>query len=193
MNSPSNIKHMIFSLEKYNSIYFRIPKVASTSIMIALREVIELRDLNYFKEKYDPTYFKFAFVRNPFDRLVSSFKHIIQKGALKNINDDPLLYRGMTFKAFVGRINQIKECDLDIHFKPQYTYLPERPDFYGYFETLEEDFNKLCEKLDVRLDLPHKNFTQKTNYKDYYDDLSIETVKRIYKEDFEEFDYSMDL
>lgn len=59
---------MVF--EKYKAIYFPIPKVACSSIKVFLTDFAEfsLDDLDKFKN-----YFKFAFVRNPWDRLVSCY------------------------------------------------------------------------------------------------------------------------
>lgn len=185
-----NITTLIFSFEKYKAIYFRVPKVASTSLLITFRQIDNIEKIGL---DYDKSLFKFAFVRNPFDRLISCFKHVIQKGALERINDDPKFYREMPFNEFVQQINQQTTQQMDIHVRPQYTYIPEKPDFLGRFESLEEDFKKLCEKLNVRLDLPHKNFTHKTNYKDYYDDKTLELVQKIYEKDFNIFGYSKDL
>lgn len=183
----AEIKTLIFSFQKYKATYFRVPKVASTSLLITFREMDEVKEV----KEYDKSLFKFAFVRDPFDRLASCFRHVIQKGALKNIQNDPRLYRNMTFGQFVDAIEDIKIEDMDIHFRPQYTFFPETPDYLGKFETLEEDYEIICHFIGIKspIRLLHKNKTDKTRFKDYYTREIIEKVVRIYKKDFEMFDY----
>ena len=67
-------------------------------------------------ETYDSNLFKFTFVRNPFDRLASCFRHIIKKDVFK---EDPELDREMSFKQFVDIISKRKINEMDIHFRPQ--------------------------------------------------------------------------
>lgn len=185
----SNIKKLIYSFEKYKVVYFRVPKVASTSIIISLGGLYELKKCD--NDKYDKSYFKFAFVRNPFDRLASCFRHVIQKGAMQNIQNHPKLYREMPFDEFVDVIMDIDIKNMDIHFRPQYTFIPEKPDFVGKFENLQEDYNKVCEKIGIKNkeNLLHRNKTDKTIFKDYYNEKIIKKVVRLYKKDFESFKY----
>ena len=182
-----NIKTLIYSFEKYKAIYFRVPKAASTSLLITFRQIDDVEKC----EEYDKSYFKFAFVRNPFDRLASCFRHVIQQGSLQNIQEHPDLHRDMTFERFVDVIVDISVDKMDIHFRPQYTFIPEKPDFLGRFESLEEDYVKVCEKIGISgpPQILHKNPTEKTIFKDYYTKESIEKVFRIYKKDFELFGY----
>lgn len=183
-----DIKHLIFYFEKHKAIYFRVPKVASTSLLIGLRKIDNIEKIEYADVNKDA--FKFAFVRNPFDRLASCYRHVIQKGSMTNIQEDPELYREMSFKEFVDVISEREIKDMDIHFRPQYTFIPETPDFLGKFENLEEDYKIVCEKIGIKApELLHENKTQKTKYSDYYDDEIRKKVAEIYKKDFELFGY----
>lgn len=183
-----NIKQLIYSFEKYKVIYFRVPKAASTSLLITFRQIDNVKKL---PTAYNKSSFKFAFVRNPFDRLASCFRHVIQKGALQNIQNDPNLYREMSFKDFVDIIVDYEVDKMDIHFRPQYNFIPEKPDFVGKFENLQEDYLEVCKRIGIKSppQLLHKNKTDKTIFKDYYTKESLEKVYKIYKKDFELFGY----
>ncbi len=185
-----NIKTLIYSFENHKIIYFRVPKVASTSILKSLREVDNLEKV----EEYDKTYFKFAFVRNPYDRLASCFRHVIQKGVLQNIQEHPDLHRNMSFKEFVNVISKIKIENMDIHFRPQYTFILDKPNYLGKFESLNEDFTKLSKIMGIRsCSLLHENKTNPTHLEDYYDEETRKKVYNLYKKDFEQFGYKKDL
>ena len=189
MNYPhENIKHMIFSFEKYDAIYFRVPKVASTSILISFRKIDNLDKV----ETYDPKLFKFAFVRNPFDRIASCFRHIIKRGADKKRHENKDLYGEMSFGEFVDVVSKRDQKKMDIHFRPQHTFFPEKPDYIGRFENLNEDFAEVVQRIGIKgpIELLHENKTDKTIFKDYYSDEEIvKKVVKLYKKDFELFDY----
>ena len=192
----AHIKNLVFSFQKHNVLYFRVPKVASTSLLITFRKVDEVRKVEDY-ENY-PTYesyFKFAFVRNPFDRLVSCFKHVIQKGSLQGIQGHPQLHRYMTFEQFVDVILKIKVPKMDIHFRPQHAFIPETPDFLGKFENLQEDYPKVCKLIGIKnpAELMHTNSTDNKNFKDIYTPDIVRKVAKIYRKDFEQFGYSEEI
>lgn len=180
------MNRLIFSLKKYHAVYFRVPKVASTSLFMAFTKVDEVVKV----ENYDSSFFKFTFVRNPFDRLASCYRHVIQRGTPEIMEKTPGLNRHMSFEHFVDKLMSYKVEDMDIHFRPQYTFIPENPDFVGKFENINEDFLKLCEKIGVRApELTRENTTDKTRYDQYYNKMIINKVITIYKKDFELFGY----
>jgi len=181
-------KFMIHSFSRYPAIYFRVPKVASTSLLISFRKVDTVEKV----EEYNTLQFKFAFVRNPFDRLTSCYRHVIRNGTPEVLSGCPGMNREMSFEKFVDAISEIKDVSkMDMHFRPQYTFFPEKPDYICKFEDLNEDYLKVCEKIGFRApDLPWTNSTDKTIFKDYYNEIIIEKVITIYKKDFELFGYS---
>jgi hypothetical protein len=190
MNPHKDIKLLVHKFEKYGAIYFRVPKVASTSLLITLRKIDNIKLIDY---KPDNS-FKFTFVRNPFDRLASCYRHVIQKGAMNNIQNHPDLHRDMSFEEFVDAISKIKVEDMDIHFRPQYTFIPEKPDFIGKFENLSEDYLTVCKMIGIKAPgLLHENKTNKTIFKDYYTQKIVDKVVKLYKKDFELFKYNPDL
>ncbi|WVI86792.1 sulfotransferase family 2 domain-containing protein [Methylophaga thalassica] len=162
----------------------------------------------YTSQSEFDSYYKFAFVRNPFSRLVSEYKYR---------NHD----KSMSFKKFVMENLPVKNSYTDAyrHIIPQYDYIHNNKgellvDFVGKLETFQKDFDYVCSCLglsDSRL--PHVNSTSKNNnlsvknklkrllmfkrsetqpYSDYYDKELKEVVAEMYKKDIEKFEYSFD-
>src|SRR5262249_46954504 len=101
-------------------------------------------------QKQFETYFKFGFVRNPWDRVVSLYER----------NEALQLRNEMTFEEFVDWIEYSSAtCDhssphryqLDWFVDPSGNMLA---DFIGKFERLEEDWAFVAQKLGVRKELP---------------------------------------
>lgn len=94
-------------------------------------------------------YFKFTFVRNPWSRAVSFYKY----GRFNEI---------MSFKKFVEKLLPKLIHEKKWFYGPQYNfiYIENRlkVDFVGHFENLNDDFGKVCKKLDIPfIQLPHHN------------------------------------
>ena len=72
-------------------------------------------------------------------------------------------------------------------------------DYIMRFENLEEDFNKLLEKVGIKdkIELPHINpmprnvdsDIKSSSYKSYYDDDTKKIIEVYFKSDIEEFGY----
>ena len=137
------------------------------------------------RKEFD-TYFKFAFVRNPWDREVSSFKWF--KLALN---------RDITFSEHIKRRNSTKEGGKlgSINKMGFNRWLCDANgenllDFVGRFEDLQHDFNIICDKIKIpRQQLPHTNKTEHRHYTEYYDDETKGLVAERYKKDIETFGY----
>lgn len=64
-------------------------------------------------------------------------------------------------------------------------------DFIGRFENLQQDFDKLCDKIGkerIKL-LEAKKLNKRPHYSKFYDDESISIVERLYKDDIKRFNY----
>ena len=181
------------------TIFIHIPKTAGTSLVNSIYNINPEghRSILFFKDIFRNDlndYFKFCFVRNPYDRLYSSYM-FLKKGGV-NIHDinafDQYLSFYKDFEDFV--INGLTEdlCKKIIHFTPQNYFICDNDgtilvDFVGRFESLEEDFLKLSEKLGVDIKLTHLNSNQKDNY--LYTDEMTRKVRDIYKDDFDLLGY----
>lgn len=181
---------LIFQFLNHKAVYFRVTKVDSMSLLQAFRKTDEVEKV----EDYNKSYFKFAFVRNPFDRLASAYRHIILRQAVGTVYKNKGIYKGMPFDSFIDVISKTPVEDLDIHFRPQWTFIPEKPDFLGKFESLNEDYKKICELIKIKyIPLQWDNATGKTIYKNYYSDKNlVNKVIKIYEKDFY-FDYKKEL
>jgi hypothetical protein len=148
--------------------------------------------------------FRFSFVRNPFERIVSEYRY-------RNY------FHHRSFGDFV--LNKLPAPGWDDkyrHVMPQYDMLHDPDgrlmvDFVGRFETLQQDFDKVCHW--VGLDdskLPHRNPSNKKSrnlkrkvrnvlffngendkrhYSEFYDAKTLAAVERLYEKDIEAFGY----
>ncbi len=206
-------------------VYISIPKVACTSLKIALfsRE-LENRDnkneymgIHRLATEYCHhqlpagcrKYFKFAFVRNPFDRLVSCYADKARTAVQHNgkyyfsSKYNHVLIRklygnsfsqDMAFEDFIRLVHRIPDCLSDAHFKSQYSVLYRKgkpvTDFVGHFENLASDWDKIAQRFDLP-PLQQKNIADRSYWKDYYS--SSGTVKLVadrYKNDIDHFGYN---
>lgn len=133
-------------------------------------------------------YFTFAFVRNPWDRMVSCWKTPWVKRPSKDL----------PFKEFLKFILEEKSDYFSnshafSYFHEDYMLFDESGNqivnFIGRFEELERDFFKMCEKMGTRKELGHRNKSNRKAYWEYYDEESAALVEEHYKRDIEYFDY----
>jgi len=185
-------------------------------------ELMHLKAQQYFKlnhldENIYDDYFKFAIVRNPWDRVASFYKYFNY-------------CRRFNFKTYV-----MKYLKKDIEnrgwlFDSQHRFLTDRNgelivDYIGRFESLQDHFNSICDKLDLKHNsLTHFNKSNpsqyiklnfstpavyknmlrnvarylykdkikrnlRKNYRDYYDQETIEYVNELYRIDVNYFNY----
>ena len=181
------------------TIFIHIPKTAGTSLVNAIYNINPEghKSVLFLKEIFEDdlsSFFKFCFVRNPYDRLFSSYM-FLKKGGV-NIHDinayNKYLCCYKDFEDFV--LNGISE-ELTreiIHFTPQTYFICDNTgsiivDFIGRFESLEKDVEKLSEMLDIEINLPHLNINEKDCYI-YTDEMKIK-VNEVYKQDFDLLSY----
>ncbi len=194
--------------DRYNAIFVHIPKVAGSSIekaLYATKGKVSHQTAQEYK-KYDQLkfekYFKFAFVRNPYDRFVSAYEYLRQGG--RNEYDKAWAEKHIlvhdSFKSFVLSLNNEqhrKEILSWMHFKPQYYFVCDEDkkilvDFIGRYENIKDDFKYITKQLSLSATLPHENKTvQRKDYHHYYDEETIQVIYRVYQIDFELFNYTV--
>lgn len=141
------------------------------------------KKMNMNPEKWR-TYYKFCFIRNPYDKIVSAWNHVDRfnipfKNYLnleKKCNDVEYMH------MFMPQVRNIIDVDGKININ-----------FIGKFENLEQDFQKILQNIgftniihEVEKEMnkrPHKL------YYEYYDQETLDKVNHLLQEDFQKLDY----
>ena len=121
-------------------------------------------------------YRKFAFVRNPFDRIVSAYEYARQQ---ERYDEE--------FSCFV------EDCPRRLQPQVNFVFFYRKlmVDWIGRFERLEEDVESLRGWLGLpELMLPHRNKTVRTRYEDYLTPSLKRRIIDVYGADFAAFDYA---
>ena len=140
-------------------------------------------------------YFKFTFVRNPWDRMVSYF-------LFKKKNETTLA--SLTLNQF---LNPCRWCKVP---SSQVIFLriggkggSIGADFVGRFENIEEDFQELCSQIfdHIGMEVDKENYPKlihsnkskrKKLYSDYYNESTKAKAKRLFPKDLQEFGYKFE-
>ena len=147
--------------------------------------------------------FTFTIVRNPWDRVLSTYHFWKQQDATHKFYEfdrkivDYIRSNNMTFKQFVHGIQEKDPVILSKkHINPYIGYYfpgTGYVDYVGRFENLQQDFNTICDKIGIpRQQLPHINKSKHKHYTDYYDDDTKQIVADIYAKDIEYFGYEFE-
>lgn len=194
--------------QQYKCIFIHVNKTAGRSINIALfgdikphltsKELFNLDDINPIEERlrnckesnhikllqiHWDNYFKFIFLRNPWDRKLSDYFFGRKMGIvapstdfttyIKNNHSNPDLWNSPGIE-WVEDENGNVEDDI----------------FIGKFENLQEDFNTICNKIGFPITkLPHRNKTNHKPYWEYYTDETAELIRQKYQKDIKIFNY----
>jgi len=205
---------LISSKKKF--VFFHIPKTAGGSITVLLSKYADIYNknprpldkskkgwmtryhvptkkqaYNHMHSFVDPMYnrfdcknmFSFSFVRNPYARIMSIYRFLNGK------------YGNLTFLGFCQYLDVNKEASIN-----QFTHLSlghEIPlDFIGRFENIENDFNYVCEKINIPeryIDLGFEHKTIYPDYRQFYCDESKKIIDHIFDKDFKTFNYKKEL
>jgi hypothetical protein len=141
------------------------------------------------------SYFKVAFVRNPWDWFVSQHFYNLKERGLegvdrrKKLSTEDIhgtyeflkLRRGVEWSESGSQRSFV--CD---------EYGSPLVDFLGRFENLRNDFEWIQTKIGIRVILPHINATEHRHYSTYYTDETREIVGQLYEGDVRIFGYSFE-
>lgn len=164
-------------------------------------------------------YYKFTIVRNPWDQVVSSYfwYKYLPKPFQKNITIYKIKKNLFNKKAYYIAINKIKVLVYNTIFKNRsdfikfiFLYLKQYIntayyfdkkgnnicDFYIKYENLEEDYRKVCSKLNLPYEkLPktkNKLRKGKKHYSDYFNKKTENKVRKLFKKEILFFNYSFE-
>lgn len=145
--------------------------------------------------------FKFTFVRNPYDRLVSAYHYYHQMGPehpFWHLEADrktaTAIKKYPSFQSFVKGLPKFK-YRTRIHFLPQWQWVYDGDtllvDYVGRFEAYEHGWATACLLGNVPYDpLPVLNESKHYHWATYYTDELYSLVYEQYKEDFKRFGYN---
>lgn len=135
------------------------------------------------------SYFKFAVVRNPFDRLVSQFAHMRTRPDLRE-------FLGMHENAPFSEYLDLIHLKRHVQWEPQCSFLFDSDetllvDFVARFEMLDRDMPYVFTRLGLGCSvLPHINASDRSAYQEYYTSGMRVRVENMYREDLDKFDYT---
>lgn len=200
-------KNAFHEFDKHRCIFIHIPKTAGISVARSLLQTrighLSALDFQAVMGKEDfKRYFKFAFVRNPFTRLVSAYE-FMQAGGYGPV-DQPIVEvvrRYKTLEEFVLGYLTPGAAKAIRHFRPQHYFICNSNqelmvDYLGRFEHLDQDYEYIRQKIGAGEPLKKLNTTKtkKNSLQEYFANQQvIDKVSTIYQKDFQLFNYPVEL
>ena len=193
---------LLNAFNQTKTVFIHIPKTAGISLLKAIYGKVSLEGHRTYQFNdiilgvKKNQYFSFSFVRNPFDRLYSSYM-FLKKGGINNFDEN-------SFKKYIAKYTDFEDFVLQglnnktifqvTHLLPQSYFICDKKgevlvSFVGRFENLINDVNYLSEKLGKEINLEHLNQNKKSSYKQVYSNEMIKVVNRVYEDDLRIFNY----
>jgi hypothetical protein len=139
----------------------------------------------YLAHKYWDDYFKFAFVRNPWDHFLSLYYWMKKNGTTKK-----------NFTEFVNQeYNNNYDCLSDWGFTCLWDRISENDeciiDYVARFEDIDNEWKIITDKIGIPYSKLNKlnSSSREKNYRDYYTIETKNMVSELYKKDIEKFNY----
>ena len=194
---------------KRKFVFVCVPKTGSTTLskFFTKHDKIKIEEGWYMEKWHWPMfkiqdenniedYYSFAFHRNPYDRLVSSWIEFTEDKGHQNVWSQPLIDQFKTWEDFVLNFSETDWAN-EIHFRPTtwythkdgkqlVTYVAKYDNFKAEIEHIFESINMDVTKL------PRgrrwRKTRRRTDYQSYYkNDKAIEAVANHFKQDIEIF------
>lgn len=186
--------HNLTISDTHQFVWFRVAKVGTRTIfnILANNEVpfsVNAYQVPYSAKEYK-NYFKFAFVRNPWDRVVSCYCNKVLTQGHKRFRE----CFGKGFDYFVDYIRKQNLHTADAHIRLQTALIPlDEVDFIGRLENFNEDLLYVMGMLGLQhVAIPHKNKSTHTHYSTYYNRKTRQIIAEKYRADIEAFGYQFE-
>jgi hypothetical protein len=186
-------KYPVVNTKNGKLIFIHINKTAGTSILKAIGKkklhLTSLETISLLGAEEFRSAFKFCVVRNPYDRLESSFKH----GVMVGLNDYTLSNDG--YNRWVDySLNSLESLGKKKKFFiPQTDWITTEDGEFAIdrilkFERLNQDFQEMVKDLNLSFTLNHLNSSKKMgSFK--LSSINSNLVKKVYQKDFEILNY----
>jgi hypothetical protein len=208
MTTRGSSAEVLHTSHKYRCIFIHVPKVAGTSIEQAFEMTGRGHLPWYFYADGYPEYWNayttFTAVRNPWDRLVSAYRHAVMKNshwhsAGGGLHPDYELLADKSLADCLELLVHQRERLTHDAWHPQTTWVA-GPRSGGRvmvehvlrYEQLAGDFAALCRQLGVepRPLLTLNRSKRSRDYRQYFDDRTRRLVEQLYAADIETFGYA---
>lgn len=186
-------KYNAFSSDEKKFVWFKVYKVASTTLTsffeAQVPDLVRSQPKGFVPKRFK-NYFKFAFVRNPWDRIVSCyFQKIVTKryGLFEECFDKD-------FDYFIDYINNLDLTTANPHIRLQTRLIPvDECHFIGKLDHFVDDLQYVCDRVGLNMsDLPHSNQSDHRHYSTYYTPRTKQIIADKYKEDIETFGFAFE-
>tara|TARA_R110002020_G_scaffold93344_2_gene225245 strand:- start:26490 stop:27137 length:648 start_codon:yes stop_codon:yes gene_type:complete len=198
----NNLMTPLVVSRQHKVLYLHIAKTGGSSIVQLLKnngmdDIVLSNKRGIYEEKVDyfkdvvahwDEYYKFTFVRNKFDLLISLYNYDRQLNGKYSLPND------ITFEQFLKEQVGVRE-GLYTELIDQY-YLTHTNDkcmfnFIGQFDTYSDDLNKVCSQLGI---VNTQERTNVGNYdrskkREYYTEELKQLVKEKFPKEIEKFDW----
>lgn len=149
------------------------------------------KHFNDLKLDWD-SYFKFSFVRNPWDRAVSWYKY-----QTKLVNECESGERESIYYKQYKKLSKLSfnEWVENLKLENFYEFFMCNSnsiclDYIGRFENIQNDFDTICDKINIpKQKLLHKNKSKHKHYTEYYNEETRQIIANKFAKDIEFFNY----
>lgn len=192
----SPVDYNITASSEHKFLWFRVAKVGTRTIFARMRDQNVNFDLESpFRIRYSPKaysdYFKFAFVRNPWDRIVSCWHNKVIEANRFRFSEEKH-HKMQDFSCFVDWAADVGAHGRNPHIMPQSKLIDlNNCDFVGRMENFEDDLDRVFQCIGLtNTSRASLNQTQnRKSYEEYFTPRLIEKVGEIYRKDAQLFGY----